>query len=75
MTPMQQTGNAVLNALDEGKVTAVIALYDAGIIPRVHPDNRRGALRSILVNVLDMDPGEVDHWLNEFKVISPTMGA
>lgn len=68
MTPMQQQASAVLNALDEGKVLAVIGLYDAGQLPRT-PAGRRADIGQQLVFTLGVEADSVNYWLDDyFKV-------
>ena len=72
MTPMQVYGNNVLNALEEGKVLAVLTLYDNDILPSVN-QGKRLDIRHYLVNTLEMDPESADYWLEWFKVTDTTM--
>lgn len=63
MPRLQEEGQRILNALQEGQVLAVIALYKKNIIP-----HSQGSIAHILEVDLGMDAENVAYWLDFFKV-------
>ena len=73
MPPLQQQNNAVLDALDEGKVSAVIALYR--YFPLITPVCEDGSRRTDLIWILTnnncgigMSQENAEYWLDWFGV-------
>lgn len=55
-----------IDSIDEAVVSAVITLYDLGLIDRRY--NRRDDIFHILTGHLDKDVEEVNYWLDYFEV-------
>lgn len=71
-TRMQDEGHRILEALEEGMVTAVITLYNSKTIPdRSHPGATVSPwqrIHTILTSELGMNEESADYWLNYFQV-------
>jgi hypothetical protein len=66
-TRMQDESRRILNALDEGKVFAVITLYDKGLLNSVkYP--KRYVIKAILERDFEMTVEDADYWLDWFNV-------
>ncbi len=69
MTPMAQQANAVLNALDEGRVQAFIGLYEAKLLsPQIQAMQMDHAVGYLLQEVFEMSNGEIDYWTEFFRL-------
>lgn len=65
-TPLQYQSNAILNAVDDGACSAVIALYDAGKLEKLNFSRRDDILEYFkLVGVTNQPT--IDYWMEYVK--------
>ncbi len=70
-TPMRQQANAVVDALQEGQVLAVLTLHDAKMLGSDPSKTRRENIMLYLVHEnqgLSMSVEDATYWLNWFAV-------
>lgn len=74
MTRLQMEGIRILNALDEGKVIAVLALIDCGATsydgnpPDLSSERRRKIAELYLTKYIKMSNDDANYWLDYYGV-------
>jgi hypothetical protein len=63
-TPLQNQGNAVLNALDDGACSAIVTLYDKDLLPKL--SNRVDDIRHYL-ELIVANQNAIDYWMEYVK--------
>jgi hypothetical protein len=65
MAQITYQANAVLNAMDEARVRAVIVFVDSGLLPSVFPTRAE----NVAHYADELGVKDIDYWVNEFYKI------